>query len=308
MIYNVLKKAMKNLIIRASLIFFTVNFSYSQEWMTSLEIAQKLALMQNKTVLMVWEEATKYPYLVYVDDEKGGTIVIGNLFEDEKISQLIWENFVPVIVSESQHASLYKKVKGKRKQRYIDKFNDDSIKIMDANGNIINTSYVAEDYLDIAKLIKNYALNTQLVTLELEAYKKEKNFYSAYYLASKYLDLSVYVNEAIRSEIIDLSNIYLDEAVGFLEIEATEDKSTLKQRAELLKIQEYLILNRPKRVLRELKKMDAENIESTNEALVNFLYYTAYSILKDEKNIELWKTKVSLLNLKKAQMIININT
>ena len=299
---------MKNLIIRASLIFFTVNLSYSQEWMTSLEIAQKLALMQNKTVLMVWEEATKYPYLVYVDDEKGGTIVIGNLFEDEKISQLIWENFVPVIVSESQHASLYKKVKGKRKQRYIDKFNDDSIKIMDANGNIINTSYVTEDYLDIAKLIKNYALNTQLVTLELEAYKKEKNFYSAYYLASKYLDLSVYVNEAIRSEIIDLSNIYLDEAVGFLEIEATEDKSTLKQRAELLKIQEYLILNRPKRVLRELKKMDAENIESTNEALVNFLYYTAYSILKDEKNIELWKTKVSLLNLKKAQMIININT
>ena len=299
---------MKNLIIRASLIFFTVNLSYSQEWMTSLEIAQKLALMQNKTVLMVWEEATKYPYLVYVDDEKGGTIVIGNLFEDEKISQLIWENFVPVIVSESQHANLYKKVKGKRKQRYIDKFNDDSIKVMDANGNIINTSYVAEDYLDIAKLIKNYALNTQLVTLELEAYKKEKNFYSAYYLASKYLDLSVYVNEAIRSEIIDLSNIYLDEAVGFLEIEATEDKSTLKQRAELLKIQEYLILNRPKRVLRELKKMDAENIESTNEALVNFLYYTAYSILKDEKNIELWKTKVSLLNLKKAQMIININT
>ena len=299
---------MKNLIIRASLIFFTVNLSYSQEWMTSLEIAQKLALMQNKTVLMVWEEATKYPYLVYVDDEKGGTIVIGNLFEDEKISQLIWENFVPVIVSESQHASLYKKVKGKRKQRYIDKFNDDSIKIMDANGNIINTSYVTEDYLDIAKLIENYALNTQLVTLELEAYKKEKNFYSAYYLASKYLDLSVYVNEAIRSEIIDLSNIYLDEAVGFLEIEATEDKSTLKQRAELLKIQEYLILNRPKRVLRELKKMDAENIESTNEALVNFLYYTAYSILKDEKNIELWKTKVSLLNLKKAQMIININT
>jgi hypothetical protein len=276
--------------------------------MTSLEIAQKLALMQNKTVLMVWEEATKYPYLVYVDDEKGGTIVIGNLFEDEKISQLIWENFVPVIVSESQHANLYKKVKGKRKQRYIDKFNDDSIKVMDANGNIINTSYVAEDYLDIAKLIENYALNTQLVTLELEAYKKEKNFYSAYYLASKYLDLSVYVNEAIRSEIIDLSNIYLDEAVGFLEIEATEDKSTLKQRAELLKIQEYLILNRPKRVLRELKKMDAENIESTNEALVNFLYYTAYSILKDEKNIELWKTKVSLLNLKKAQMIININT
>lgn len=308
MIYNVLKKAMKNLIIRVSLIFFTVNLSYSQEWMTSLEIAQKLALMQNKTVLMVWEEATKYPYLVYVDDEKGGTIVIGNLFEDEKISQLIWENFVPVIVSESQHASLYKKVKGKRKQPYIDKFNDDSIKIMDANGNIINTSYVAEDYLDIAKLIENYALNTQLITLELEAYKKEKNFYSAYYLASKYLDLSVYVNEAIRSEIIDLSNIYLDEAVGFLEIEATEDKSTLKQRAELLKIQEYLILNRPKRVLRELKKMDAENIESTNEALVNFLYYTAYSILKDEKNIELWKTKVSLLNLKKAQMIININT
>jgi len=52
---------MKHLIIKVLLIVFTVNLSSAQAWMTNLEIAQKLALVQNKMVLMVWEETTKYP-------------------------------------------------------------------------------------------------------------------------------------------------------------------------------------------------------------------------------------------------------
>jgi hypothetical protein len=54
--------------------------------------------------------------------------------------------------------------------------------------------------------------------------------------------------------------------------------------------------------------MDAESIENNNKALIAFIYYTAYSILEDEKNTEKWKAKVSLVNLKKAEMIINLNS
>lgn len=302
------KTRMKNLIIKFVLVFFTFNFTYSQAWMTDLDIAQKLASVQNKMVLMVWEETTKYPYPVIVKDDKGRTLLIENLFEDENLSPLIWENFVPVIVSENQYADLFLEIKDKRKQSYIDKFNDDSIKIMDVNGNILNVSDASLDFPNITELIETYALNTDFLALELKGYKKEMNFYSAYYLASKYLDFTLYANEKIRPELVNLANIYLDEALVLSETDDSEDKLILKQRVELLKIQEYFIFKRPKKVLRQLKKMDAKNIENTNKTVVAFLYYTAYSILENESNIEVWKTKVSLINLKKAQMIINLNS
>ncbi len=299
---------MKNLFVKFVILLFTVNLSYSQAWMTSLDIAQKLATVQNKMVLMVWEETTKYPYPVLVKDDKGRTLFVNNLFEDEDLSPLIWEHFVPVIVSEDQYADLYLKIKGKRKKSYIDKFNDDSIKIMDINGNILNVPDFSEDYPNITELIKTYALNTKFLALELLGFKKEKSFYSAYYLASKYIDFALYTDEKIRPELINLANIYLDEALTLLENDISEDKLSLKQRVELLKIQEYLILKRPKKLLRQLKKIDPENVDDTNKTFVAFLYYTAYSILEDESNIEVWKSKVSLVNLKKAQMIINLNT
>lgn len=299
---------MKDLFTKTILLFFAVNLSHSQAWMTDLDIAQKLALVQNKMVLMVWEETTKYQYPVLVKDEKGRTLLIENLFDDETITPLIWENFVPVIVSENQYADLYLKIRDNRKQSYIDKFNDDSIKIMDINGNILNVSGFLDEYPNITKLIERYALNTIFIAHELTGYKNENDFYSAYYLAAKYLDFSLYANNNIRSEIINLSNIYLNEAMALSEMVATEDKIMLKQRCELLKIQEYLVLKRPKKVLRQLKKMDAENIENSNNSFAAFLYYIAYTILDDEINAETWKAKVSLVNLKKAEMIINLNS
>ncbi len=299
---------MKSKILKTIFLLFVVNISFSQAWMTSLDIAQKLALVQNKMVLMVWEESTKYPYPVLVNDTKGRTFKINNLFEDENISPLIWEHFVPVIVSENEYEDLYNAVKGKRKQTYIDKLNDEGIKIMDINGNIINVSMSPFEYVNISKLIGKYAFNTRFISAELKNYSDDSNFYSAYYLASKYLDFSLYASKDIRKELINLANIYLDEAQSIIVSSASEDKLVLEERCELLRIQEILFLKRPKKVLRKLKKMDAENIENNNQSMVSFLYYTAFKILDDEKNAVLWLSKVSSVNLKKAQLIINLNS
>jgi len=299
---------MKHLIIKVLLIVFTVNLSSAQAWMTNLEIAQKLALVQNKMVLMVWEETTKYPYPFYVKDDRGRTLLIQNLFEDETVTPLIWKHFVPVIISENQYADLYLEIKGKRNQSYIEKFNDDSIKIMDVNGNIINASGYFDDFPNITKLIEKYSLNTKFLELELAGYKKEKTFYSAYYLASKYLDYAMYCNEKIRPQIINLASLYLDEALIFVDTETSEEKETLIERVELLRIQQNLVLKRPKKVLRQLKRIDIDTSKSNTASYVAFLYYTAYSILEDEKKAKLWKAKTSSVNLKKAQMIINLNS
>jgi hypothetical protein len=299
---------MKNLFIKTLLILFTFNFCHAQEWMTSLDIAQKLASVQNKMVLMVWEESTLYPYPVMVNDSKGRTTLIENLFTDENVSPLIWEHFVPVIVSEDQYADLYEGIKSKRKKAYIDKFNDDSIKILDINGNILNLQFFFDDFQNVTTLIKKYAINTVFMAEELRKYSSEKNFYSAYFLASKYLDLSLYANRKTRSEIMDLSNIYLEEALVFLRTSTEEDKLVLEQRCELLKTQESLVLKNPRKVIRQLKKIDAEDLENANEAFIAFLYYTAYMSLGDAEKAEVWKSKISLVNLRKAEMLINLNS
>jgi len=299
---------MKNRFIKLALILFAVNLCHSQAWMESLEFAQKLALVQNKMVLMVWEETTEYDYPVFVDDDKGRTLFIRNLFTDETLSPLIWEHFVPVIVSEDEYADLYIAAKGKRKQAYIDKLNDDGIKIMDVNGNILNVSMSAFEHPNISKLIQLYALNTSLISSELKNYSEKKTFYSSYYLASKYLDLALYANKAIRPELIDLANIYLDEAKVLSVNETEDDGLVLKQRCKLLNIQEALILKRPKKVLRQLKKIDTDEIENNNKDTIAFLYYTAYAIIGDKENTDLWKPKLSFVNLKKAHKIINLNS
>ncbi|WP_179008558.1 hypothetical protein [Winogradskyella forsetii] len=299
---------MKNYLIKAFFILFTINMSHAQPWMTNLEIAQSLAKVQNKMVLMVWEEATTYPYPVLVELDDGRTAFIQNMFEDETVSPLIWKHFVPVIVNENRYADWYPEIKGRRSQKYIDKFNDDSIKIMDIHGNILNVSSDLNSYQNISTLIRDYALNTEFIEHELKGYQIKKDFYSAYYLASKYLDFSMYLKEDIRKKIIDLSNIYLDEATRFIEANPEEDQLTLTQRVELLKIQENLITQRPKKVLRQLRRMDAKNVEPNNQTFAAFLYYTAYQILNDENDAAPWKSKLSSVNLKKAQMLINLNS
>ena len=168
---------MKQLFTSIVFLLFFGNVTLAQQWMTNLEIAQDLALIQNKMVLMVWEETTHYQYPVLVKDDSGRTLLIENLFEDETVSPLIWENFVPVIVNENRYADLYEKIKGKRKQSYIDKFNDDSIKIMDVNGNILNVDGYTESYTNITEIISEYAVNTEFLASELADYRKEKTFY-----------------------------------------------------------------------------------------------------------------------------------
>tara|TARA_R100001369_G_scaffold2745_5_gene8901 strand:- start:19839 stop:20780 length:942 start_codon:yes stop_codon:yes gene_type:complete len=300
------KTVMKNVMLVLFTLLISV-VSYAQEWMTSLPIAQDLALVQNKMVLMVWQETTKYPYPVSVNDDKGNTIIIKNLFENEYISPLIWKHFVPVIVSEDRYGEMYDKIKGRRPVNYIDKFNDDSIKIMDVNGNILNRSIVYTNFINITELIENYALNTVLVTPELTGYRKEKNFYSAFYLASKYMDLALYSRSKVRSKVIGLGNIYINEAKGFLKDEKEEDLPKLSQRLELLELHQYLIYNKPKKVIRQLKRMEKDSIIDVNRPYINFLYFTAYALLKDRENMNAFKSKVSSVNLNKAQWIINLN-
>lgn len=284
------------------------NFCFSQEWLTSLETAKRVALVQNKFLLMIWEDAALIPYPVLMNDEKGNTILVENLFDYDEINRVIWDYFVPVKLNERVYSELYEQIKNTRSRTYMAQFEDDNIKIVDVNLNIINTSDGLEAYSNLSKFLSKYALNTSFLNADLRNYLLQKDFGSAFRLASKYFDYAILVHNNVREDIIQISDLYLDEAIAFLPDSRLEERSNFEQKAKLLGLSKFLLKNKPGKVQRQLKKIQTSEIDQTNKSLLAFLYYTSYQLQKDEKNAELWKSEVSLVDLKRAELIIKLQS
>ena len=294
------------IILLAVLISLT-SFSQEREWVYSLPIAKIMARAQNKMILMIWDNAAQYPLPVMVKDSRGRTVIVEDLFTSPELNEIIWNTFIPVVVGEESYTSLFEEVKDKRSQTYIDKFNSDALKVMDANGTILGTSSLFVDIINFSKFLEKYGLNTSYIQQELINYNTEKTFYTSFYLASKYLDYSVLCNASVRNDILKLADIYFENAEYYLNKENPEDKEALLQRIMLTQTKEDLIKGKSKRVLRKLKKLEDIPILKTNQPLLNFLYYTAYRLQNDREKFQPLEKEISLLHLKQAQRIVEIN-
>jgi len=298
---------MKKTILLFVFVITSFNFCLAQEWFTSLEVAKKLALVQNKMLFVMWEDTFYYPYPIELNNDKGGEMTI-DLFEDDQVNTLIWDYFIPVKLYETNYAELSNQIKETRGTKYFNKLIDDSIKIMDVNGNILNINTSNEYLENFSIIIKLYALNTSYLKQELVNYSKNKSFSTSFWLASKYLDFAIFVEKDTRLEMMQLASIYFDESKNHLAKSDLNNKIAILQKCDLLKIKEYLILNKPKKVLRHLKKLNTTEIDKINQSLFSFLNYTAFKLLEDEENAIIWKNKVSIVDLKIAKLIININS
>jgi hypothetical protein len=283
------------------------NLCFSQQWMTSLDAAKRIALVQDKFLFVIWEDAALIPYPVIMTNEKGNEVVFENMFDHQEIDKIIWDYFVPVKVSEDLYGKLYDQIKDSRNRSYIAQFEDDNIKIMDVNGFILNRSISPEAYFNLSEFISRYALNTAFLKAELGNYAEHKDFNTAFRMAFKYMDYAILVDKKIRKDFINMANMYLENADKYLLESNVENKKDLTNKSSLLSLSQDLIQNRPGRVLRKLKKFEKSESEETNEGLLAFLYYTAYQLKNDKKNAEQWKSKVSSVNLRKAELITNLH-
>ncbi|AUC77507.1 hypothetical protein [Olleya sp. Bg11-27] len=283
----------------------TITTSTAQEWLTSFTLAKRLALSKNKMLLVIWEDAANYSYPIILEDKEGGQIVT-ELFGGDRIKTLIWEYFVPVVLSESNYSQLHGLIDGKRGAQYILHFNDDRIKVMDPNGNILDSAFhdqfVAQN---LTTFIKKYALDTSFLETELTAYFENKNYASAFRLANKYLDFGIYAEDYLKEELIRLSDIYRQEAKELLEKSALEKKQALLQKHDLLEIKAFLISGKFNKARRFLKRYDLENIDKINRSLFAFLNYTTFRSLNKIEDALLWKTQVLQSDLNKVKFIIN---
>lgn len=281
-----------------------VSISNAQEWFTSFDVAKRLAIVQDKMLFALWEGSFDQPIhmLVNIDEKK----VFIDLSKNTSLDPLIWDYFIPVRIPESEYSRFMKDAKG-RGVRYIEKLNDDSIKIMDVNGNILNTHDSSAEVPNLYGFINRYALNTSYLTNELRNYMNDKTFVTSSLLANKYVDFAIYTNDKLRPELIELANIYLDDSVKLLKKMEEDNKEGYFQRLDLIQIKGLLILNQSKSAYIQLKKIDEDELDEINKRLFSFLNYTALRLLGDEINADLWKSKISSLDLKKAELIISNN-
>ena len=279
----------------------------AQDWFTSFDVAKRLAIVQNKMLLVMWEDTLNYPYYVLIKDTNG-QLVIANLNQNDAVNETIWEYFVPVILLEDDYSQFLDELKDLAGMAYMDKLNDDSIKIMDVNGRILNTNFSSLNTENLTTMIDLYALNTTYINSYLRNYLKEANFNTALALAYKYQDFGIFAKKnKTRMEIVGLADLYFKEARFFMQKEDISNEKAFLQKMDLLEIKSALIQSKPKRAKRLLKKYSTSDIDKINEGLFVFLKYTTFMILDEREEAGFWKDKLSEVDLRKAHLIININ-
>ncbi len=260
--------------------------------------------MEDKMILAVWENSSSHAYPVFIEDSKGNKYQV-RLFEDENAAKLVWEYFVPVIISESNYDDLAAEYLTDKNYQYKDRFNDDFLKVMDPNGNIINTGFQDEyGILNLTTLIRNYALNISFLKPEINNYFENKSFSSAFRLAVKYLDFATYAKEDIKKELVNLSDIYMLEASKMLVESDYDNKPALKQKIELLDLNKELILGKHRKVYRTLKKIEVSSVDEINMSLYAFLQYTSLrGVGKIEESLK-WQEQVTQNDMNKVKFLV----
>jgi len=277
----------------------------AQEWFTNIDVAGRLALVQNKMLFVVWEESFNGSIPVLVNSDAGDTVVI-DLANDTSLDSIIKAYFIPVRLPEANYESFINTAEG-RGYKYINKLTDNNIKIMDVNGNILNTETSMAVITDFSKLIDTYALNTAFLNNALQNYSQNKSYLTSYLLAEKYMEFAIYAKKDVREEIMDLSTIYLKESAKFVTNTSIENSAAILQKIELTRIAQNLILNRQGKARRQLNRMKVDEIDPMNERLYGFLQFTTHMLRNDIEEAEPWKSKISSLDLRKTEMILAIS-
>lgn len=297
---------MKKIALLSIILLSTLNTSYSQEWFTSFEVAKRFATVQNKMLFVIWEDSLNDVYPVAITNEKGKESFI-DLSVDDKIDALIWEHFVPVKLPEDLYEVFINKAKSNRSVSYIDKLNDESIKIMDISGNILNTKSNYRGYDNITSMIKKYALNTSFLKQDLVNYTTQRNFNTAFNLAAKYIDFSILVDKLVRPEVLKLADIYLNDARKLINPKTLENSEGYLQRLDLTNIKMDLVLGKTRKANRLLKKINFDELADFNRSLYSSLKYIIFKSSKDEDNANVLKESISSSDLKKAEFILKNN-
>ncbi|MDT0648887.1 thioredoxin family protein [Autumnicola edwardsiae] len=253
------------------LIFFSFN-SYAANWLTSLEDAKKLALGTNKFIIVdFW--ATWCGPCRMMDAES---------WKDPEIEALM-QNFVPVKIDIDQESGL------------ANEYNVRAIPdvfILNGNGDVVFHKKGYMSKAEVARLLKDYSLQTSFVQMESIAYFKSQKYHTALRLARKYQDFSLYLEEDVRENVLRVSEKYLKDASKLLD-KKQSNYDWVNQQIELLELVPILYSGDYDKVARKMARNF--NLEEINDKNLSLYYYLNYCCSRgmDVAGKSEWKESLS---------------
>jgi len=275
---------MKRLTLTLLIFFFTFNLMYSNNWMYSLDDAKKMAITTNRLVLVDFWASWCGP-CKRMDSES---------WSKEEV-QLLMDNYVSVKIDIDKYPDIAEK---------YDVRGIPYVFILDGNGKVVykNMSYKTKSQLMV--LLKKYAINTSFLSKDLVNYYKQESFSSAFRLGYKYQDLALRLDKEIKSDFLNVSDDYFDESKKQLKESSLKNKDGFLQKIDLYEIQSLLILNKTKRALKELNKIELNDLDESNASLYNFLAYTIHKQLNDDE-VAIWEEKMQESDKQKALLFLD---
>ncbi|GAA0741082.1 hypothetical protein GCM10009431_11900 [Gaetbulibacter jejuensis] len=252
--------------------------------MYSLDDAKKMAITTNRLVLVDFWASWCGP-CKRMDSES---------WSKEEV-QLLMDNYVSVKIDIDKYPDIAEK---------YDVRGIPYVFILDGNGKVVykNMSYKTKSQLMV--LLKKYAINTSFLSKDLVNYYKQESFSSAFRLGYKYQDLALRLDKEIKSDFLNVSDDYFDESKKQLKESSLKNKDGFLQKIDLYEIQSLLILDKTKRALKELNKIELNDLDESNASLYNFLAYTIHKQLNDDE-VAIWEEKMEESDKQKALLFLD---
>lgn len=276
---------MKKILLVLIILVVTIGNLRAGNWMTSFEDAQKMALATDKLMLVdfwaIWCGPCKQ-----MDAES---------WSQDEVA-LLMQNFVPVKIDIDSH------------QQLAMQYDVEAIPflfIMDGNGKVLYKEMSYKDKNQVIDLLKKYAVKTTFLKQHLINYHNNPCFATAFQLASRYNDFSIYLDEAIRYDVLDLSSEYFKDSKKLLRKSDTENKKVFEEKYDLYDIQKTLILKSAKKAQKLLDKIEIDQLEEVNTSFFYFLNYLVAMKMNDKDQANEYQTKLNDRDKTKAAQFLN---
>ena len=265
------------------------SYLYAQNWGTDFELAKKMALSENKLMLLdftaSWCGPCKYMEI--------------NTWSNENVKK---------------EMAFYKSVKidldsNKDLARFYGVSAIPNILVVDPNGIVIEQIKGYRDANFMQKFLHEKVLDLAFVQKELISFFKKKSYSSALRLANKYQIYAMLLKDdkIKRRLLLNVAKSYFAISKKIVKKSKSKNKKGLLQKIDLYELRKNLILNKNKQVAKKLSKLKESEIVNMNKSLYASLNYVVLTNLKDSEKAKKWFDKMNDSDKAFVKRMLEIN-